>query len=122
MNINKIKRSFQYAWNGLEIAFKEELSFRIQIAVSLIVLIFIFLFPLRNWERSLLILVISAVLVLELINSVIERFVDMLKPRITHHARQIKDLSAGAVLIVAIAAIILGLIIFIPYLSLLLSI
>jgi len=119
MNFKKIKHSFQYAWNGLRLAFKEEQSFRIQVFVSFIVLIMLFLFPLRNWERSLLVLVIGAVLVLELINSVIERFVDMVKPRIADQARQIKDLSAGAVLIVAFGSVVLGLIIFIPYLSLL---
>ena len=103
-------------------AFKEENSFRIQLAVSLVVGVLIFLLPLRRWERSLLVLAIGAVLVLELLNSIVERFVDMVKPRMHDYVRQIKDLSAAAVLITALTALVLAIIIFWPYMYLLVRI
>jgi len=55
------------------------------------------------------------VLILELINTVVERVVDILKPRIHPYARLIKDLMAAVVLISSIVAVIVGIIIFYPY-------
>lgn len=112
-------KSFGHAWDGLLFAFREEQSFRIQLIIALIIGILALLLPLERWERALLILAIGAVLVLELINSIIERFVDIVKPRIYEYARQIKDMSAAAVLVMAFISIILAIIIFVPYLHLL---
>ncbi len=111
--------SFKHAWDGLVVAFKEEQSFRIQLFAGLLVTVLALFLPLQRWERSIVILVIAAVLVLELLNSIVERFVDMLKPRVHEYARQIKDLSAAVVFLVALTAVILAIVIFWPYLYLL---
>lgn len=111
--------SFKNAWQGLLLAFKQEQSFRVQLFAALIIFILLLLFPLERWERSMLILASGAVLVLELINSVVERFVDIVKPRIHEYVRDIKDLTAAAVLIMACTAVLIALIIFWPYLPLL---
>lgn len=113
-----IKASFVHAWQGLLLAFRREQSFRIQIMVALVILILILLLPLQRWERSLLILASGAVLVLELVNSVVERFVDMVKPRVHEYAKEIKDLAAAAVFVMACTAAVLALIIFWPYMPL----
>ncbi len=113
--LRKIWRSLRYAFKGLLIIAKEEQSFRVQLVASFIVLFLMFYFPLRNWERAALILVIAFVLVLELINSIFERFVDMLKPRLHFYAETIKDVMAATVFLASLAAIVIGLIIFIPY-------
>lgn len=118
-SIKSLFKSFSHAWQGLLIAFKEEQSFRYQIVGALIVAILIFIFPLDRWERALLVLCIGGVLVLELLNSIIERFVDIVKPRVHEYARIVKDLSAAAVLVMAITAVILAIIIFWPHLYLL---
>lgn len=115
-NWQDFKSSFGHAWQGVLVAFKQEQSFRLQVVAALVILILILLLPLQRWEMSLLILASGAVLVLELANSVVERFVDMVKPRIHEYARDIKDMSAAAVFIMAITAAILALIIFWPYL------
>ena len=120
--IKRFLKSLRNALRGVLTAFKEENSFRIQLAVSLVVGVLIFLLPLRRWERSLLVLAIGAVLVLELLNSIVERFVDMVKPRMHDYVRQIKDLSAAAVLITALTALVLAIIIFWPYMYLLVRI
>lgn len=118
-SLKVLNTSFKNAWKGLLLAFKQEQSFRVQLFAALIVFILIFLLPLERWERSMLILASGAVLVLELINSVVERFVDMVKPRIHEYARDIKDLTAAAVFIMACTAVVIALIIFWPYLPLL---
>lgn len=115
----RVLTSFKHAWQGLLVAFREELSFRIQLLVGLTVIVLALLLPLQRWERSTIVLVIAAVLVLELMNSIIERFVDMLKPRVHEYARQIKDLSAAVVFLVALTSVVLAFIIFWPYLNLL---
>jgi undecaprenol kinase len=118
-SLKALTKSFSHAWQGLLIAFKQEQSFRYQLVGALIVAILIFIFPLERWERAILVLCIGAVLVLELINSIIERFVDMVKPRVHEYARMVKDLSAAAVLVMAITAVVLAIIIFWPHLYLL---
>ena len=55
------------------------------------------------------------VLIMELINTIMERVVDILKPRVHPYVRLIKDLMAASVLLASILAVIVGLIIFIPY-------
>ena len=53
----------------------------------------------------------------ELFNTAIERLVDFVSPQHNPLAGQVKDIAAGAVLVCALAAIAVGLIIFVPYLT-----
>ena len=53
---------------------------------------------------------------MELVNSAVERVTDVLKPRINTYVKEIKDIMAAAVMLSSFTAIIIGLIIFIPYL------
>ena len=68
-------------------------------------------------EWIAVILCIGMVIGAELFNSAIERIVDLVSPQRHPLAGQIKDIAAGAVLICALTALIIGLIIFIPYLT-----
>lgn len=116
LHLRKLLKSFQYALRGLVLVFKQEQNFRIQIFFAVICLILMFVWQLRNLERVALIVVITFVLVLELINSIFERFVDMLKPRLHFYVEIIKDVMAAAVLLASASALIVGLIIFLPHL------
>lgn len=109
------KRSLTDAFRGLVYIFRYELSFRIQIIAAIVVLMAIFYFPLKNYERLVIILIVGLVLILEIINSLVERMIDLLNPALAERARIIKDMMAGAVLISSIIALIVGLLIFIPY-------
>lgn len=60
-------------------------------------------------------LIIMWVLITELTNTVVERVVDILKPRIHPYARLVKDIMAAVVLISSIMAVVVGVIIFYPY-------
>lgn len=113
--ISKLNRSFVHAIRGIKYAIKFERNFRIELVMACFVLALIFVFKVKNWEAIVLILMISLVLAIELLNTVLERVVDILKPRIHPYARLIKDIMAAVVLISSIAAFIIGMIIFLPY-------
>ena len=110
-------RSVRYAIRGLWFVFWHEHSFRVQIFVALSVVVAMLYFPLSMWERVALLLLITAVLVLELINSVFERISDGLKPRLHPMVKDIKDIMAGAVFLSSLVAAIIGILIFWPYLQ-----
>lgn len=109
--------SFHHAMRGLFLAYRTERSFRIQLAVAVVILIATVLLPLERWERAALLLAIATVLVLELLNSALERLVDLLKPRLHEYVADIKDLMAGAVLLAACFAALLGFLILWPYVT-----
>lgn len=113
--IAKIKRSFSHAIDGLVYAVKRERNFRIELVIAFFVLAMIFIFKVKSWEAIVLVLMIMWVLITELTNTVLERVVDMLKPRIHPYARLIKDIMAAVVLISSVVAVIVGVIIFYPY-------
>lgn len=112
--LSSLARSFGHAFRGLALAFKSERSFRLQLLAAAVVVAVIVIVPMELWERAVLLLVTMFVLVLELLNSSLERLVDLAKPRLHAYAGDIKDLMAGSVLIAAIFALVLGLLILGP--------
>ncbi len=88
-----------------------------QVAAAILVLAASVAVPLALWERVMILVVIMAVLVLELLNSSIERVVDLVKPRLHAYAGDIKDLMAGAVLIASLFALVIGVVVFWSHLS-----
>lgn len=114
-SLNRLTRSFRYAGNGIRQVFRGEQSFRVQVAAALAVLALAICFKIKIWETAALLLVIIMVLVLELINSVFERVVDVMKPRMHPDVETIKDIMAAVVLISSIGAVIIGILILGPY-------
>lgn len=110
-------KSLKHAWRGLVLAFRTERSFRLQIGAGLVLLILLVILPFHAWERVLLLLAMASVLVLELLNSTVERLVDLVKPRLNSYVRDIKDLMAAAVLVASVFALVIGLIVLWPYVS-----
>ncbi len=115
-SLSRLIKSFRYAGRGLLKVFREEQSFRIQVLAGLLVLILALLFRVKVWEAVALLLVIMMVLVLELINSVFERVIDVLKPRMHPYVETVKDIMAAVVLISSFGAILVGVLILGPYL------
>ena len=109
-------RSFANAWRGLRLGFRMERSFRLQIAAALFIIASAVVLPFATWERVALLFVTMVVLVLELVNSSMERLVDLAKPRLEAYAGDIKDLMAAAVLLASLFAAAIGVIIYWPYL------
>lgn len=107
-------KSFKYAFNGIFYCMRTQHNFWIHLLATIIVILLGFLFDISRAEWLLLIFSIGLVLCLEIINTAIEYLVDIISPQHQKAAGLAKDLAAGAVLIGAITAILIGLIIFSP--------
>jgi diacylglycerol kinase len=111
----RILKSFGNALRGVRLVFREERSFRLQVVVAILVVILMFVFNITLVEKSILFLLMALVLILEMMNSIMERFVDVLKPRIHTYVKDMKDIAAGAVFISSLGAAAVGIIIFYPH-------
>lgn len=116
-----VLKSVAHAWRGLRVAFRSERNFRLQTAIALMLIAGMLVLPLALIERVILLLAIALVLVLELLNSAVERIVDLLKPRLNEYAGDIKDLMAGAVMVASAFAALTGVLVLWPYLNLFLQ-
>lgn len=113
-------KSFIHAFNGLKSAFKEEANFRIHAVATIVVVAAGLYFQLSITEWLAIIIVIGLVLVTELVNTAIENIADFISPEKHEKIKTIKDISAAAVLISTIVALVVGLLVFIPKISLIL--
>ncbi|MCK4591914.1 diacylglycerol kinase [Candidatus Parcubacteria bacterium] len=113
-SFKKLARSFSHAIRGFKCVFREQ-NFKIQIVFSITVFILILLFDLKIWEIVVLIMMVTLVLVLEIINSIFERIMDILQPRVHPYAKTVKDMMASAVLAASLGAFFVGLLIFWPH-------
>lgn len=103
-----------YAVSGLKYAFKNEINIRIQLLIGLLVIIFGFVLSVSLLEWVLLVLMIGFVISSEILNTAVETMLDYLAPEQHQMVGAIKDLTASAVLVTSIVAVIIGTIIFLP--------
>jgi diacylglycerol kinase (ATP) len=106
--------SFRYAINGLRILFKEEHNARIHLLAAILAIFFGFYFGISAMEWIALIIVIGLVFILEAVNTALENLADVVSPGKNEKIGVVKDLGAGAVLVSALLAVVVGLIIFLP--------
>ncbi len=106
--------SFYYAGQGIISALKEERNLKIHISIMICVILAGIYFQLNMQEWITCIILFALVISLELVNTAIETTVDIAMPEKDEKAKIAKDVSAGAVLVSAIASAIIGLLIFIP--------
>ncbi len=107
-------KSFSFAVRGLRYVFRGERNFQIEIFASILVFLGMIVFDVSVLEGVALVLCVTGVLTLELINTAVERIMDVLQPRIHPYARIIKDVMAAAVLVCSGGALVIGLLIFLP--------
>ena len=110
-------RSFGYAWKGIRSCIGKEQNLSFHLLATPTVVAAGFLAGITRTEWMLVILCIGLVIAAELFNSAIEQLVDLVSPQRHPLAGRVKDIAAGAVLVCAATAAIIGLIIFIPYLT-----
>ena len=108
-------KSFGYAFSGIINVLKKQHNFRIHVVIAIAVIIAGFWFEISIAEWLFLIFAIGFVLSAEMFNSAIEVLVDMISPGFDEKAGLAKDIAAGAVLVAAVTAAVIGLLIFIPY-------
>ncbi len=107
-------QSFHYAWEGICCLWREEKNTRIHMFFTAAVIVAGILLKVKAMEWCILVLTISAVWFAEAINSALERCVDLVTAEKNPLAKAAKDLAAGAVLILAIGSVVIGLVIFLP--------
>lgn len=112
MSFTRLIKSFGYAFRGLLKTWREEQNLQIHTIIATIVVICGFIFRISAIEWLFLIIMITLVILMEIVNSAIERVTDLLKPRIHGYVKEIKDIMAAAVLLSSISAVIVGLIVF----------
>lgn len=111
------KHSFHHAFSGLAYAFKNHSNLKIHLSVALIALILGFWLQLRPGDWIFLIFTILLVIVCELINTSLEALGDAVTLEYSEPIKKAKDISAGMVLVSAIGSVIIGCLIFIPYIQ-----
>lgn len=107
-------KSFQYAFEGIFHALVNEPNFRVQLAITSVVIALGFHYKITTIEWSVIVLLSGSLLSAELVNTVVEEFVDNLIKEYHQGAKVIKDVSAAFVLINAVTALIILMIIFGP--------
>jgi diacylglycerol kinase len=114
MGSSKFFRSFSYALRGIGTVFKEEFNARVHLLAAMVVIVLGFVLKVSAWEWIILILVMGGVFTMELINTSIEKLADLYSTEFNPKIKKIKDLSAGAVLVASITALLMGFIIILP--------
>lgn len=107
-------KSMGHALDGIEYTTNHERNFKIEIIFAVLVTIASFILKVSIIEWAILMLVIGNVLALEMINTAIERCVDLVTKEYRELAKASKDIAAGAVLIMSMFSVIIGIVIFLP--------
>ena len=112
--IIKFFKGFKYAGQGIWSALKTERNMKAHIFAMTIVIILGIILKISTSEWLICMILFAGVISGEMFNTAIEHVVDMCMPEFNEHAKVAKDVAAGAVLVWAIFAAIIGGIIFLP--------
>lgn len=111
---SKFKDSVNHAMDGINYTREHERNFRIELFMMGLVLMAGIYFNVSSIEWLILLLTIALVLTLEMINTSIERCVDLVTKEYHELAKNAKDVAAGAVFIMSIFSVCIGIVIFLP--------
>ncbi len=109
-------KKFGYAFRGIYVSLKEESSLVVHFVIGTIVMV---LGIILNSEMSytdwcIVVLLVAIIISMELLNTAIENIIDVVMFEYNVNAKKIKDISAAATLVLTIASVVIGLVIFIP--------
>jgi diacylglycerol kinase (ATP) len=120
-SVSERQLSFSYAWKGLMIFFRTQHNARIHAVCAVLAIGCGFLLHINKLEWALILLCIGFVFSAECMNTAIEFLTDLVSPGFSIKAGQVKDLAAGAVLLSALTAFIIGTLVFAPKILVLLG-
>ena len=107
--------SMYHAWHGVVHVVKHERNARVHLAFALLALGVGMLLRVTNAELAAIFFAVILVFLAEIVNTAIERTLDLIDIRENARIKIIKDMAAGAVLVSAVAAAAMGLVIFLPH-------
>lgn len=114
--------SFRHAANGIYIAARTQLNIRIHLLATALVLLLGSYLKISVAEALILLLTIAVVMIAELANTALEFLSDAITTNYNENIKNTKDIAAGAVLLAAIFACLIGGIIFLPKIFTLLAV
>ena len=114
MSFQHRANSFGYAFQGLIELFRSQPNARIHLFITVAVIVAGFFFRISHLEWVAVALCISAVIAMEAVNTALEYLTDLVSPDYHPLAGKVKDVAAGAVLVTAIGAAVVGALIFLP--------
>ena len=110
-------KSFRYALQGLLYALVTQHNFRIHVVATAAVIGLGFLWGISAQDWRWLVVAIAIVLAAELVNTAFEHLCDVVQPELHASVKAAKDVAAGAVLVASVAAAVIGLMVFWPYVA-----
>ena len=113
--------SFAVAFKGIGRAFKTEVHMRVHLVFAIAALLACWLLHVEAWGWCVVIVCIGMVIAAEVLNTAFEALCDKVSPEFHPLIKVAKDAAAGAVLVLAIASVIAGLIVYVPALMKLVS-
>jgi diacylglycerol kinase len=115
INWKRFFKSFKYAFEGIHYAFKNDQNLFIHLLFAFLVINVSIYLRVLPYQMAILGLTMMMVITAEMINSAIEKMVDLITKEHRQEAKIAKDVAAGMVLVTALAAAIIGTLIFLPY-------
>lgn len=112
--LRRLMRSFGYALQGIKYVLKTQPNMKIHSIAGVLAILAGFYFKISANEWLALVIVIGFVLILEVVNTAVETLVDLYTEEYHKLAKVSKDTAAGAVLLMAIVSVVVGIIIFLP--------
>ncbi len=115
LNGKKLRKSFYYAVKGVADLLRTEQNARIHLIATIAVFILAVLFRINRLEVAVIFMAVILVFAMEIINTAIEKMLDLLHPQSHYMIAKIKDAMAGAVLISATIAVVVFVLVFYPH-------
>lgn len=115
LNVHQLFRSFLYAFEGLQYALQNDQNLRIHFVIAGIVIIASLFLNVSPFEMGILGIMILLVIITEMINTSVEKMVDLITKEHRIEAKIAKDVSSGMVFVAAFGSVIVGILIFVPY-------
>ena len=115
-SFKKFIKSFGYAFEGICTTYKNELNIKVMTVLGILAIILSFVFKISYIEKLVILLLITIIIPMELINTAIEKTVDLHDgDKKSTYGKLAKDAASGGLLVASIMALIIGIIIFIPH-------
>lgn len=111
----KLAKSFEYAVSGIHYTFRSQQNARIHVVIGILVIVAGIFFNINPFEMGIVAVMILLVLVTEMVNTAIEQMVDLITKEHREEAKVAKDVASGMVLLTALGAVIVGILIYLPY-------
>ena len=115
IDLKRLARSFKHAFAGVHYALNHDQNLLIHFFAAFFVVLLSVVFKITPFEMSILGVTILLVISAEMINSALEKMVDLITKEHRVEARYAKDVAAGMVLMTTVGSVIVGFLIFLPY-------